>query len=110
MPEQSDDDALKARLERLSGALGARREGDGSASKRAASGDAGRSARAMSLGVRVLSEFVAAILVGAVLGWFADRFLGTAPWGLVGFLFLGLAAGFWNVYRIAQESNGSGEP
>jgi len=51
--------------------------------------------------VKLSSEFVAAIIVGAVLGWALDRFVGTAPWGMIIFLLLGFAAGVLNVLRSA---------
>jgi ATP synthase protein I len=62
---------------------------------------------AMGLAFRVLSEFVAAVIVGAVIGWGIDRASGTTPAFLVVFLLMGAAAGFWNVYRIAIKSPGS---
>ena len=37
----------------------------------------------MSRGFRLASEFVAAILVGAGLGWLIDSFLPTRPWATV---------------------------
>jgi len=57
----------------------------------------------MSLGFRVLTEFVAGIGVGAVVGWQLDKWLKTSPILLIVFLTLGTAAGFWNVYRIAVK-------
>ena len=57
----------------------------------------------MGLAVRVLSEFVAAVLVGAVIGWWIDRAAGTTPAFLIVLLLFGAAAGFWNVYRIAMK-------
>jgi len=51
--------------------------------------------------LRLSSEFVAAIVVGAGIGWFLDRFAGTSPWGLILFLILGFAAGVLNVLRSA---------
>ena len=48
---------------------------------------------------RLASEFVAGVLVGAALGWGLDRVAGTSPWGLIGFLLLGFAAGVLNVVR-----------
>ena len=47
------------------------------------------------------TEFVAAIFVGALLGYLLDRFLGTAPWGMIVFLMLGFVAGVLNVMRSA---------
>ena len=50
---------------------------------------------AMRIGV----ELVAALGVGAAIGWGLDRWLGTAPWLMVVFFVLGAAAGVMNVYR-----------
>ena len=61
----------------------------------------------MGLAVRVLSEFVAAVIVGAVIGWGIDRVAGTSPAFLIVFLLMGAAAGFWNVYRIAMKPPGA---
>ncbi|QBR72528.1 hypothetical protein CU048_00120 [Beijerinckiaceae bacterium] len=61
----------------------------------------------MSLGFRVLSEFVAAVVVGALIGWWIDGAAGTSPAFLLIFLLIGTGAGFWNVYRIATKSTGS---
>jgi ATP synthase protein I len=58
---------------------------------------------AVSLAFRVLSEFVAAIIVGTAIGWGIDRLAGTLPLFLILFVLMGAAAGFWNVYRIATE-------
>lgn len=47
------------------------------------------------------TEFVAAIFVGALLGYLIDRFVGTTPWGMILFLLLGFVAGVLNVMRSA---------
>ncbi len=47
-------------------------------------------------------ELAAALCVGLGLGWLTDRFLGTRPWGLIVFFFLGIAAGMLNVFRAAK--------
>jgi ATP synthase protein I len=49
--------------------------------------------------LRLSSEFIAAIIVGGGLGWAADRWLGTSPWGMILLLMLGFAAGVMNVMR-----------
>ena len=59
----------------------------------------------MSRGLRLASEFVAAILVGAGLGWIIDSFLPTRPWATVVLLLLGFAAGVLNVVRTTAEMN-----
>lgn len=58
---------------------------------------------AMSTGFRVMSEFVAAVAVGGLIGWQCDKWFGTSPILLILFLMLGTAAGFWTVYRIATK-------
>ena len=63
----------------------------------AAAGDSG-----MSMGLRAGSEFVAAIIVGAAIGWAGDRLLGTRPALLIVFFLLGVAAGVWNVIRVTS--------
>ena len=49
--------------------------------------------------MRLSSEFVGGAVVGGALGWAFDWFLGTKPWGLMGFLLLGFVAGIYNVMR-----------
>ncbi|TPV98972.1 MAG: hypothetical protein USCAAHI_01590 [Beijerinckiaceae bacterium] len=102
---ERDTEGLRARLDKLSTALDAQAEADkaSDAAKLGQDGaSAGATAKAMGLAIRILSEFVAAVLVGAVIGWGIDRAAGTTPAFLVVFLLMGAAAGFWNVYRIAM--------
>lgn len=99
-----DDAAMRARLKDLSGALDDHRKAAGlprgpSGGLEAPNG----MGQAMSLGFRVMSEFVAAVVVGGFIGWMIDRGLGTSPAALIVFLGLGTAAGFWSVYRIAMR-------
>ena len=51
--------------------------------------------------LRLSSEFVAGILVGAGIGYLIDRLAGTSPWGMIVFLLLGFVAGILNVLRSA---------
>ncbi len=53
--------------------------------------------------MKLSSEFIAAIIVGAVLGYIFDRFVGTAPWGMIILLLLGFCAGVLNVLRSAGK-------
>lgn len=64
----------------------------------------GQSPRFAGLGLafRIGVELFAAIAVGAGIGFLADYWLGTKPWGLVVFLVLGWAAGVLNVYRAVK--------
>jgi ATP synthase protein I len=101
---------LRARLDKLSDALDARQR-DARGSAGATRGQVRPSPALMGSGIglafRVLSEFVAAVVVGSFIGWWIDRLAGTTPAFLVTFLLMGAAAGFWNVYRIAMKPPGS---
>ena len=57
----------------------------------------------MAAGLRIAVELAAAVVVGAGIGLGLDHWLGTKPWLLIVFFFVGCAAGFLNVYRTAQE-------
>lgn len=50
-------------------------------------------------GIRFATEMVAGVLVGGFLGYWADEWLGTSPWLIIVFIFLGLAGGLRNVFR-----------
>ncbi len=65
---------------------------------------------AASLALRFGGEFGAAILVGALLGYGADTFLHTPPWGLVIGLGLGFVTGVVNVVRTAASFNRANPP
>lgn len=63
--------------------------------------------------MRVGLEMVSATLVGVIIGWLLDRWLGSAPWFLILFLFLGGAAGIYNVWRFFGSNDmsiGAGRP
>ncbi len=63
-----------------------------------------------SLAFRFGGEFGAAIIVGALLGYGADTFLHTGPWGLVIGLVAGFATGVVNVVRTARAFNTPPDP
>ncbi len=66
-------------------------------------GDAGTSG--LGRGLRIGSEFVAGILVGAGLGYLVDLGLNTSPWGMLILFMVGFAAGIRNVIRAVAEMN-----
>ena len=99
----ADEAALSARLTHLDQRLSHLRK-DREFEKSQVGGEeqsAQARASAMAVGLRLSSELVAGVLVGALLGWGFDRFLSTSPWGLIVFLLLGFTAGVMNVMRSA---------
>ena len=110
---ERESEALRARLEKLSNALDAQQRDARKSSSASRLGQEGTGpspgsvGNAMGLAFRVLSEFVATVIVGAFIGWWIDRISGTTPAFVVTFLLMGAAAGFWNVYRIAMKPPGS---
>jgi ATP synthase protein I len=94
----AEEAALSARLRRLGERL------DQVGPGHAETGPAPRSSADMSgfaRGMRLSAELVGGVVIGVILGWLLDRWLGTTPWGLIVFLLLGFAAGVLNVMRSA---------
>jgi ATP synthase protein I len=92
-----DEAALSARLQRLGDRLAnANRPSENDATSRTTP-----DASAFARGFRMSTELVAGVVVGAIIGWLLDRWLGISPWGLIVFLLLGFAAGVLNVMRAA---------
>jgi ATP synthase protein I len=60
------------------------------------------SGKGMGLGMRMASDFVAAVLVGLVLGWGIGELFGWQPWALIVCLILGFITGVRNVVRQAN--------
>jgi ATP synthase protein I len=56
----------------------------------------------LGIALRIGIELLAALVVGVGIGLLLDSWLGTKPWFLVVFFFLGAAAGILNVYRAAS--------
>jgi ATP synthase protein I len=59
----------------------------------------------MGRALRFAAEFMAAIIVGALIGYTIDYALGTTPWAMIVLLMVGFAAGVLNVVRAAAEAN-----
>ncbi len=59
--------------------------------------------KALGTGMRAASELVVNVMVGGLIGWQIDRWFSTSPIFLLIFFILGVASGFWNVYRIAMR-------
>lgn len=91
---------LSTRLSKLSGKIDAQR-----AARRKRDGTDGNSSSSTFAGIgqalKLSSEFVGGVAVGALIGWGVDTWLGTTPFGLIVFLMLGFAAGVLNLMRSA---------
>lgn len=55
------------------------------------------------MGNRVLADLLGGIGGGALIGFVIDRFAGTAPWGLLVMMFLGIIVAFRNIIRMANR-------
>ncbi len=62
----------------------------------------GKSLTGFGQAFRIGTEMIAGIGIGVGIGVWLDRWLGTGPWLLILFFFLGSAAGMLNVYRAAS--------
>ena len=71
---------------------------------------ANRDMTGLSRGLRLGSEFIAAILVGAGIGYLLDLGLKTGPWLMLVMLLVGFAAGVLNVVRSAADMNRAAPP
>ncbi len=91
---------MRARLDKLSSEMAARRAADEAVVERAAAkeGDSGFG-RGMSMAFRVVSELIAGIVVGAAIGYGLDRLFHTKPLFIILLGLLGTAGGFWNIIR-----------
>jgi ATP synthase protein I len=58
----------------------------------------------IGVGLRIGTELVVGVMVGAAIGWSFDRALGTEPWGFLVFFVLGFVGGIMNVIRSANKA------
>ena len=94
-----DSAAARKRLDDLDARLGAAR---GKRPKDLAETRSERGA-AIGMAMRLGLELVAGTVVGGFIGWQLDQWLGTTPFLLLIFFFLGIAAGILNVIRTAYD-------
>ena len=52
---------------------------------------------------KMSTELVAAVVVGAIIGFIFDNWFGTTPWLILTFFFVGVVAGILNVIRSAKN-------
>jgi ATP synthase protein I len=97
-PDGDEDPRLASLEERLEAAHRAEAE-------RTAYKDVGKAftGKGASQGNRVLSVLIGAPLGGLFVGYAVDQVLQTRPWVMLVMLFLGIAAGFVQIWRISKE-------
>ena len=105
-----DDADLQARLEKLSHRLDTQRDALSDQDRRNAQNADLSLTAATNLGFQALIEFVTAVVVSPLIGWQIDSWLSTKPIFFIIFLFLGMAAGLLNVYRMAVRPTGRRPP
>jgi ATP synthase protein I len=101
-------DPDKARLDRLEEQIDRFRQSQGSddAKDRAAATQKAQ----YNQGMRVVTELIAGIGGGALIGWLFDHWFGTSPWLLILLMVLGTAAAFRNIWVRASQPVGSPPP
>ncbi len=90
---------IKRRVDDLDRKLDQVRADDAAEAKIRDVASKGSGSRGMAQGLRMASELVAAVIIGGLIGYGLDYFLGTRPWLFLAFFFLGFAAGVMNVLR-----------
>jgi ATP synthase protein I len=66
----------------------------------------------VAVALRVASDLVGGVIVGAALGWGFDQLFDTSPWGLIVLFLFGFAAGLRNVLKstgLSRSSNGGSD-
>ena len=53
--------------------------------------------------LKISTELVAAVIVGATIGFLLDNWFGTKPLLIICFFFMGVAAGILNVFKSAKK-------
>ncbi|MDB5522727.1 MAG: synthase assembly protein [Rhizobium sp.] len=95
-PKDSLEDRMSRLEKELAQAKTGKDESDEAANERQ---------KGYSQALKLSSEFIAAVIVGAMIGYLLDLVLPTKPWGLIVFLLLGFCAGVLNVLRTAGVVN-----
>jgi len=99
-PDARDPVGEDARLDALDERLRAARKQEEERTKPMVGAEADENYRA---GNRVLAQLLGGIVGGVFLGWVIDRFAGTAPWGLLVMMFLGIIVSFRNIIRMSTR-------
>ena len=99
----AEDNELHTRLGALKSAIAVEKTEIEHSRAKVAVGPDRATTGGMAAGFRVVSELLAGVLVGGLVGYGLDRWLGTAPWIMLLLLFIGFAAGLNNVYKLGSK-------
>lgn len=102
------DTDLSGRLRDLGRRLKGRREDR----ERKAQSEAERRNPGFAVALRVASDLIGGVIVGAALGWGFDRLFDTSPWGLIVLFLFGFGAGLRNVIKstgLTRSSSGDAD-
>ena len=94
-------EALDKELRSINKRLG--RDAEKPANQSQGTSDTANAKSGYGIAMRLSSEFISAILVGAAIGYGIDWLIGTKPWAMIVFLLLGFVAGVMNVLRTSGE-------
>jgi ATP synthase protein I len=72
-------------------------------SKKPQEESAAEGARTAGLAFSIPAILCSAVVVGCLVGKYLDQWLGTSPWLLLAFLFLGLIAGVRETIKLVQK-------
>ncbi len=99
----ADREAFKRRSAALEERLKAARGKDDDAQQASKRDSSNANGREMGRALRLSTELIGGLIVGAGLGWLFDQLLGTWPWMFIVFFLLGAAAGMLNLTRAAMK-------
>lgn len=106
-----DPDGDKKRVDELEARLRAARVTSPKPGSETA-GQSGMSHRQTGVAYRVLVDMIAGLLVGGFLGYWLDRWWGSAPYSLIVGLIVGFGAGVnnaWRAIRVYTEQEAEGK-
>ncbi len=97
----SESGELSARFDKLKSKLDGHNEAKAKWAKDPKNPDNRRGRDGIAQALRLSSEFIAGVVVGAAIGYGIDTYFGTSPWGMIVFFLLGFGAAVINVMRAA---------
>lgn len=89
-------------IHQLEDKITAARQAAAAAEHRGDSAEEERQRKQMSAGMQAGTEFITYVIAGGIVGFFADKFLGTLPLFLLVFIFSGFGYGIFRAARLMK--------